>query len=123
MALRFVRLRRVLYVSSSLLHHSIYQPKPISSAFTHFLPSPTAPFSTQLVRPFTSTTSLFRKTFDPETDEIGPDTILFEGCDYNHWLITMDFPKDSNLTREQMIETYVNTAAQIFGRSNNTLYS
>ncbi|KAL0422265.1 UNVERIFIED_CONTAM: Multiple organellar RNA editing factor 1, mitochondrial [Sesamum latifolium] len=115
MALRFVRLRRVLSVSSSLLHHSIYQPKPISSTSTHFLPSPTAPFSTQLLRPFTSTTSLFRKTFDPETDEIGPDTILFEGCDYNHWLITMDFPKDSNLTREQMIETYVNTAAQIFG--------
>ncbi|EPS57228.1 hypothetical protein M569_17592, partial [Genlisea aurea] len=50
-----------------------------------------------------------------ETDEIGPDTILFEGCDYNHWLITVDFPKDEPLTREQMIETYVNIAAKVFG--------
>ncbi|KAK6136517.1 hypothetical protein DH2020_029753 [Rehmannia glutinosa] len=124
MALHSLRLRRAISLSYSLLHHSLHQPKPIFSVSSHRLsnplptssPTPTLiPSSTQLARPFTSTSTLFRKTFDPETDEIGPDTILFEGCDYNHWLITMDFPKDSNLTREQMIETYVNTAAQVFG--------
>ncbi|KAL6517742.1 hypothetical protein OROMI_033443 [Orobanche minor] len=118
------RLRRVISLSYPLLHHSIHHPRPISSISSHLFSltisnrSPTAtalPSSTQLTRPFTSTSRLFRKTFDPETDEIGPDSILFEGCDYNHWLITVDFPKDSNLTREQMIETYVNIAAQIFG--------
>ncbi|KAL7157324.1 hypothetical protein ABFS83_02G070400 [Erythranthe nasuta] len=124
MAFHCLRLRRVLSISSSILHHSLHQPKPISTISSHLLSAPTAtatatsaliPSSTQLARPFTSTTTLFRKTFDPETDEIGPDTILFEGCDYNHWLITMDFPKDANITRDQMIETYVNTAAQVFG--------
>ncbi|KAL6494502.1 hypothetical protein OROGR_031302 [Orobanche gracilis] len=116
------RLRRVISLSYPLLHHSIHHPRPISS-FSSGLFSPTIsnrsptaiPSSTQLTRQFTSTSTLFRKTFDPETDEIGPDSILFEGCDYNHWLITVDFPKDSNLTREQMIETYVNIAAQVFG--------
>lgn len=120
MALR-LRLRGALSLSSSLLHHHpLHQPQPISS---HLLSTPTshtpAPSPTKLARPFTSTTTLFRKTFDPQTDEIAPDTILFEGCDYNHWLITVDFPRDANISREQMIETYVDTAAQVFGRSRN----
>ncbi|KAI3445618.1 hypothetical protein Pfo_002283 [Paulownia fortunei] len=104
MALHYLRLRRALSLSYSLLHRPLHQPKPIPSTSSHLLsnPIPTStlsptstftPSSTQLTRPFTSTTALFRKTFDPETDEIGPDTILFEGCDYNHWLITIDFPK------------------------------
>ncbi|KAG8368809.1 hypothetical protein BUALT_Bualt15G0085300 [Buddleja alternifolia] len=128
MAFHPLRLRRVLSVSSSLLRHSLHQPKPAASPSFHTL-SPTIPTASaaannttaalyQSRRPFTSTTTLYlsyRKPFNLETDEIGPDTILFEGCDYNHWLITIDFPKDSNLTREQMIETYVNTAAQVFG--------
>ncbi|KAL5715739.1 hypothetical protein ACHQM5_017518 [Ranunculus cassubicifolius] len=50
-----------------------------------------------------------------DDEKIGPDTILFEGCDYNHWLITMDFPKDPEPTPEQMVETYVQTLAQVVG--------
>ncbi|KAH6799928.1 hypothetical protein C2S52_000392 [Perilla frutescens var. hirtella] len=116
-ALHSIRLRRVLSLSYSLLEHSFhgYKAQPIySNSASRLLPAPAA--TTQLMRrPFTSTTTLFRRAFDPETDEIGPDTILFEGCDYNHWLITVDFPRDSSVSREQMIETYVNIAAQVFG--------
>ncbi|CAA2995281.1 Hypothetical predicted protein [Olea europaea subsp. europaea] len=125
MALCSLRIRRVLSLSSSLQHLllPIHQPIPISP-----VPSPSpAQLSTataaatffQSRRPFTSTPPLSLSSrgrpFDPETDEIGPDTILFEGCDYNHWLITIDFPKDPQPTREEMIDFYVNTAAQIFG--------
>ncbi|KAF2319873.1 hypothetical protein GH714_019907 [Hevea brasiliensis] len=28
-----------------------------------------------------------------EGDEITEDMVLFEGCDFNHWLITVDFPR------------------------------
>ncbi|XP_051133646.1 multiple organellar RNA editing factor 1, mitochondrial [Andrographis paniculata] len=122
MAVPALRLRRALSLSSSVLQKSLYRPKPFSSATASFLlirpPSSTparVPSFTQCPRLFTSNSALFRKVYDPEVDEIGPDTILFEGCDYNHWLITVDFPKDSNLTREQMIDTYVNIAAQVFG--------
>ncbi|KAL8457894.1 hypothetical protein ACS0TY_035671 [Phlomoides rotata] len=104
MALHPLRLRRALSVS---LTQPYPQPNP-----TH---TPTLSSLQTTTRFFTSTTSLLRKTFDSEAEEIRPDTILFEGCDYNHWLITIDFPKDSNLTRDQMIDTYVNTAAQVFG--------
>ncbi|KAI4296544.1 hypothetical protein L6164_036494 [Bauhinia variegata] len=37
------------------------------------------------------------------------------GCDYNHWLIVMEFPKDPAPTREQMIDTYLNTLATVLG--------
>ncbi|TYK15748.1 multiple organellar RNA editing factor 1 [Cucumis melo var. makuwa] len=47
-----------------------------------------------------------------EEDKIGPDTILFEGCDYNHWLITMEFPKDPKPTPEEMVRTYEETCAK-----------
>lgn len=50
-----------------------------------------------------------------DDDKISPDTILFEGCDYNHWLITMDFPKDPKPTPEEMVETYVQTLAKVVG--------
>ncbi|KAI9197852.1 hypothetical protein LWI28_005551 [Acer negundo] len=43
------------------------------------------------------------------------ETILLPGCDYNHWLIVMEFPKDPAPTREQMIETYLNTLSTVLG--------
>uniref|UniRef100_A0A0E0MDV9 MORF/ORRM1/DAG-like MORF domain-containing protein n=1 Tax=Oryza punctata TaxID=4537 RepID=A0A0E0MDV9_ORYPU len=49
-------------------------------------------------------------------EKISPEEILFEGCDYNHWLITMEFP-DPKPTREEMIETYLQTLAKVVGRS------
>ncbi|GER42894.1 plastid developmental protein DAG [Striga asiatica] len=119
-----LRLRRAISLSYSLLHHSLHQPKPVFSISSRILQYPVSASgpsaavnrsSTQLTRTFTSTSTLFAKVFDPETEEIGPDTIIFEGCDYEHWLITVDFPKDPKPTREQMIETYVNIAAQVFG--------
>ncbi|XP_010931876.1 multiple organellar RNA editing factor 9, chloroplastic isoform X2 [Elaeis guineensis] len=43
------------------------------------------------------------------------ETILLPGCDYNHWLVVMEFPKDPAPNREQMIETYLNTLATVLG--------
>ncbi|KDP39003.1 hypothetical protein JCGZ_00760 [Jatropha curcas] len=43
------------------------------------------------------------------------ETIMLPGCDYNHWLIVMEFPKDPAPTREEMIETYIDTLATVLG--------
>ncbi|XP_010110148.2 multiple organellar RNA editing factor 1, mitochondrial [Morus notabilis] len=65
-----------------------------------------------------SSPSLFSSSFrgaaygGGEGEEIGPDTILFEGCDYNHWLIVMDFPKDPKPSPEEMVRTYEETCAR-----------
>lgn len=53
--------------------------------------------------------------YGADDSKISPDEILFEGCDYNHWLITMDFP-DPKPSREEMIETYLKTLAKVVGR-------
>jgi len=43
---------------------------------------------------------------------------LFPGCDYNHWLIVMDKPGGEGATKQQMIDCYVKTLAEILGRYN-----
>ncbi|CAI8611936.1 unnamed protein product [Vicia faba] len=64
-------------------------------------------------RSFRSTSiSLLSSRYTETPDEIGPDTILFEGCDYNHWLFVMDFPKDNKPSPEEMIRTYEETCAK-----------
>ncbi|PIA33988.1 hypothetical protein AQUCO_03900101v1 [Aquilegia coerulea] len=64
---------------------------------------------------YSSSNNRYRYNNDNDDEKISPDTILFEGCDYKHWLITMDFPKDPAPSPEQMVETYVNTLAQVVG--------
>ncbi|XP_028751653.1 multiple organellar RNA editing factor 3, mitochondrial-like [Neltuma alba] len=43
------------------------------------------------------------------------ETILLDGCDYEHWLIVMEFPEDPKPTEEEMINAYVKTLAQVVG--------
>ncbi|XP_074331438.1 uncharacterized protein LOC141668448 isoform X1 [Apium graveolens] len=77
------------------------------------------PFLPNLIKSFRSTTASFARPRTPYGNDddfkIGPDDILFEGCDYNHWLITMDFPKDPRPSDEEMVEAYVQTAAKVLG--------
>ncbi|VFQ89418.1 unnamed protein product [Cuscuta campestris] len=43
------------------------------------------------------------------------ETIMLPGCDYKHWLVVLEFPKDPSPTRDQMIDTYLNTLATVLG--------
>lgn len=42
------------------------------------------------------------------------ETILLDGCDYEHWLVVLEFP-DPKPSRDEMINAYVKTLAQIVG--------
>ncbi|KAH9329709.1 hypothetical protein KI387_001817 [Taxus chinensis] len=42
------------------------------------------------------------------------ETILLDGCDYEHWLIVME-PPEGNPTRDEIIDSYIKTLAQIVG--------
>ncbi|KAJ0976960.1 hypothetical protein J5N97_012434 [Dioscorea zingiberensis] len=115
-----LRLRRAIALSSSLVNH---RPLPCSSSPPLLKPllspllagNPTPHPATQ-VRSFRSSIPVANRRWEGgEEDKIKPDEILFEGCDYNHWLITMDFPKDPKPTPEEMVETYVQTAAKVLG--------
>ncbi|KAI4298972.1 hypothetical protein L6164_032475 [Bauhinia variegata] len=97
---------------SSPFNHAISSPSPLPSSLSPALLAQARAFKS-------STVSLLsaRSSYNNDLNEIGPDTILFEGCDYNHWLIVMDFPKDPKPTPEQMVETYEQTCAKGLGIS------
>jgi hypothetical protein len=44
------------------------------------------------------------------------ETILLDGCDYEHWLIVMEFPTDQKPSEDEMINSYVKTLATVLGR-------
>ena len=82
---------------------------------THHLPSSSS--TTTRPRRVTKTAALDSDYSPKRSSSNEPrETIMLPGCDYNHWLIVMEFPKDPAPTREQMIETYLNTLATVLGR-------
>ncbi|KAI3886171.1 hypothetical protein MKW98_011407, partial [Papaver atlanticum] len=100
--------------SSSILQSSIFTP--LSSTTSTNVP--TNPKNVQFHLFHSSIPSLSSRSYNDDNyddNNIGPDEILFEGCDYMHWLITMDFPKDPAPTAEEMVETYVQTLAIVVG--------
>ena len=44
------------------------------------------------------------------------ETILLDGCDYEHWLIVMEFPNDPKPSEDEMIAAYVKTLTAVVGR-------
>ncbi|KAH9290698.1 hypothetical protein KI387_034815, partial [Taxus chinensis] len=52
--------------------------------------------------------------------DIGP---LFEGCDYEHWLIEMDPPGDGKATKQEMVDCYVKTLATVLGSEEAAIKS
>ncbi|PIA59369.1 hypothetical protein AQUCO_00400329v1 [Aquilegia coerulea] len=42
------------------------------------------------------------------------ETILLDGCDFEHWLIVVENPADK-LTRDEIIDSYIKKLAQVFG--------
>ncbi|KAL5701066.1 Multiple organellar RNA editing factor 3 [Ranunculus cassubicifolius] len=43
------------------------------------------------------------------------ETILLDGCDYEHWLIVLEFPNDPKPSPDEMINSYVKTLAAVLG--------
>ncbi|KAF3528126.1 hypothetical protein DY000_02037536, partial [Brassica cretica] len=121
MAMYSHRLRRALLTTTSCLNRSITLS---SVAPTSVTPSVSTVLQRSVLGRFTEATRAPMRLFSTrqyklykEGDEITENTVLFEGCDYNHWLITMDFPKDNPLSPEEMVSTYEKTCAAGLGIS------
>ncbi|KAF3778421.1 Multiple organellar RNA editing factor 8 [Nymphaea thermarum] len=53
------------------------------------------------------------------------ETILLDGCDFEHWLIVME-PPEGNPTRDEIIDSYIKTLAQVLGsedEARKSIYS
>lgn len=46
------------------------------------------------------------------------ETILLDGCDFEHWLVVME-PPEENASRDDIIDSYIKTLAQVVGRYAN----
>ena len=44
------------------------------------------------------------------------ETILLDGCDYEHWLIVMEFPTDPKPSEDEMVNSYIKTLSTVLGR-------
>ncbi|KAJ6816908.1 multiple organellar RNA editing factor 8, chloroplastic/mitochondrial-like [Iris pallida] len=42
------------------------------------------------------------------------ETILLDGCDFEHWLCVVE-PPEPNLTRDEIIDSYIKILAQVLG--------
>ncbi|KAL0727455.1 hypothetical protein Bca4012_023548 [Brassica carinata] len=123
MAMYSHRLRRALLTTTSCLNRSISLSP--SVAPTSVTPSVSTLLQRSVLGRLTGATraaparlfSTRQYKLYKEGDEITENTVLFEGCDYNHWLITMDFPKDNPLSPEEMVSTYEKTCAAGLGIS------
>ncbi|KAJ4833055.1 hypothetical protein Tsubulata_001024 [Turnera subulata] len=125
MALQSLRLRRAI-TSLSSLHRSLSSPitTPIPPPISSVTESPKLhPFIVSQWRSFTgSRVSLMSERkrelkLWQEGEEMTEDMILFEGCDYEHWLITVDFDRENPPSPEEMVATYERICAEGLGIS------
>ncbi|KAE8648665.1 hypothetical protein Csa_008118 [Cucumis sativus] len=93
---------RITVLVSSQTRHSIFCPSAPSVSKSPAMISSHWPLR------LSSIASYSRSSFARKKE---PDKLILEGCDYNHWLITMDF-KDSKPTPEEMVRTYEETCAK-----------
>ncbi|KAG6519366.1 multiple organellar RNA editing factor 8, chloroplastic/mitochondrial-like [Zingiber officinale] len=50
------------------------------------------------------------------------ETILLDGCDFEHWLVVME-PPDPSLTRDEIIDGYIKTLAEVLGSEDEARMS
>ncbi|ESW20532.1 hypothetical protein PHAVU_006G217000 [Phaseolus vulgaris] len=117
MASSLIRLRRTLRALSGVTHsisaaHASSISAPIRCAVPWSSHSPKGVVQSRSFRSSSASFLSVRSSQSNIPDEIGPDTILFEGCDYNHWLFVMDFPRDNKPSPEDMVRAYEETCAK-----------
>ncbi|XP_008784778.1 multiple organellar RNA editing factor 3, mitochondrial-like [Phoenix dactylifera] len=117
---------------SSLLSRALASSPPLRSPLS--LPSPLHPFRLSIAvletlhrspalwavpaRLKTTSGSGYSPLNDPSpnwSNRPPKETILLDGCDYEHWLIVMEFPENPKPSEDEMIAAYVKTLASVVG--------
>jgi len=119
-------LTRTLSVSSSLASSSLSPSRSLLAltVVEHHLRNLFRPTSAILTRSKTSGSG-YSPLNDPSpnwSNRPPKETILLDGCDYEHWLIVMEFSEDPKPSPEEMVNTYVKTLAQVVGRWHICVY-
>ncbi|GAB4849403.1 hypothetical protein Ancab_004200 [Ancistrocladus abbreviatus] len=100
--------------SLSLSSLSLLRLRPLASVATslHLFSSPSLiSFRTLATR---STQSSLNDSNPNWSNRPPKETILLDGCDFEHWLVVMEKP-DESWTRDQIIDWYIKTLAKVVG--------
>ncbi|CAK8535030.1 unnamed protein product [Lathyrus sativus] len=82
----------------------------VTSRGVLFLPNSFRSFSTR------ATTSSLNDPNPNWSNRPPKETILLDGCDFEHWLVVMEKP-EGDPTRDEIIDSYIKTLAQVIGGS------
>ncbi|CAK8535031.1 unnamed protein product [Lathyrus sativus] len=82
----------------------------VTSSAVLFLPNSFRSFSTR------ATTSSLNDPNPNWSNRPPKETILLDGCDFEHWLVVMEKP-EGDPTRDEIIDSYIKTLAQVIGGS------
>ncbi|XP_057461618.1 multiple organellar RNA editing factor 8, chloroplastic/mitochondrial-like [Actinidia eriantha] len=98
---------------SSLSTSSVLRLRPLVAVAAHF--HRLSPASTT-VRGFSTrqTTSSLNDPNPNWTNRPPKETILLDGCDFEHWLVVMEKP-EGEPTRDDIIDSYIKTLAKVVG--------
>ncbi|KAJ1269349.1 hypothetical protein BS78_07G205100 [Paspalum vaginatum] len=94
--------------------------RPLAAAAS-LLPPPAAPSPGAGVRCFATqpATSSLRDSSPNWSNRPPKETILLDGCDFEHWLVVMEPPPgdagNPDITRDEIIDGYIKTLAQVVG--------
>lgn len=118
-------LSRSYFASSSAATAALVHPRPSSLSILRRLRRPLAGASavTACSSPAltlrclsSNATSSSLKDPNPNWSNRPPkETILLDGCDFEHWLVVME-PPEGDPTRDDIIESYIKTLAMVVGR-------
>ncbi|XP_020254443.1 LOW QUALITY PROTEIN: multiple organellar RNA editing factor 8, chloroplastic/mitochondrial-like [Asparagus officinalis] len=88
--------------------------RPLVAASSILLRSSAA--SVASLRSFSSrpTTSLSHDSSPNWSNRPRRETILLDGCDFEHWLVVLE-PPEPSATRDEIIDSYIKTLAQVVG--------
>jgi len=95
--------------------------RPLAAAAS-LLPASVAPSPGAGVRCFATqpATSSLRDSSPNWSNRPPKETILLDGCDFEHWLVVMEPPPgdagNPDITRDEIIDGYIKTLAQVVGR-------
>ncbi|XP_071725917.1 uncharacterized protein [Rutidosis leptorrhynchoides] len=120
MATRVLLRNLISSANQTLIHQSFtnssyllrFRPILAIAAANLYQPSVTA----TNVRPFSTrqTTSSLNDSNPNWSNRPPKETILLEGCDFEHWLVVVDKP-EGEPTRDEIIDSYINTLAKVVG--------
>ncbi|XP_062194055.1 multiple organellar RNA editing factor 8, chloroplastic/mitochondrial-like [Phragmites australis] len=115
------RALRLARLSSPLRGAAASRPlRPLAGASGSLLPAALRP-SSEPARFFAThpATSSLRDSSPNWTNRPPKETILLDGCDFEHWLVVMEPPPgdpgNPEVTRDEIIESYIKTLAQVVG--------